>query len=67
MIEFLSRDARVEQAARVARVFHLDPVALLTDNEDEFPMMVRIAAVMVVNRDKQKEAEAERRAAKRKS
>ncbi len=50
----------------MARVFHLDPVALLTDDEDEFPMMVRIAAVMVVNRDKQKEAEAERRAAKKK-
>jgi hypothetical protein len=65
-IDFLSHDARVEQAARVARVFHLDPVVLLTDDEDEFPMLVRIAAVQVVQRDKQKEAEAERRAAKKK-
>lgn len=57
----------MEQAARVARVFHLDPVALLDDNGDDFPMLVRIAAVMVVNRDKKAEAEAEARAAKRKS
>lgn len=56
----------MEQAARVARVFHLDPVALLDDHGDDFPMMVRIAAVMVVNRDRQKEAEAEARAARRK-
>lgn len=51
----------------MARVFHLDPVALLDDGDDEFPMLVRIASVMVVNRDKEREAEAERRAAKRKS
>ncbi|HZA73391.1 MAG TPA: hypothetical protein VE476_10830 [Propionibacteriaceae bacterium] len=50
----------------MARVFCLDPVALLIDHEDEFPMLVRIAAVQVVNRDKQKEAEAQRSAIKRK-
>lgn len=65
-IEFLSHDPRVEQAARVARVFHLDPVVLLDDSEDEFPMLVRIAAAQVVNRDEQKAAEAQRSALKRK-
>lgn len=47
-------------------MFHLDPVGLLDDGDDEFPMLVRIAAVQVVNRDRQREAEAERTAAKRK-
>ncbi|HET9144152.1 hypothetical protein [Actinophytocola sp.] len=51
----------------MARVFHLDPVTLLDDHGDDFPMLVRIAAVMVVNRDKKAEAEAEARAARRKS
>lgn len=50
----------------MARVFHLDPVALLKDDGDDFAMLVRIAAVQVVNRDKQKEAEAQRSAMKRK-
>ena len=57
----------MEQAARIARVFHLDPVALLDDDGDEFLTLVRIAAVEVVNGDRAKEAEAERRAAKKKS
>lgn len=54
------------QAARVAREFKLDPVALLSDGGDEFPMMVRIAAARVVARDKRAEAEATKREANKK-
>jgi hypothetical protein len=47
-------------------VFKLDPVALLRDDGgDEFLMLVRIAAVMVVQEDKRREAEAEKAAMRR--
>lgn len=52
-------------AARIAREFKLDPVALLRDEGDEFLMHVRIAAWMTVQDDKKKEAEAEKSAARR--
>jgi hypothetical protein len=64
MIAFLSHHPAVEQAARVAREFKLDPVELLSDGGDEWPMMVRIAAAQVVARDKRAEAEAAKKAAK---
>jgi hypothetical protein len=51
--------------ARVARIFKLDPVALLRDGGDEFLTLVRVAAAQVVERDKAKEAEAERRASRK--
>lgn len=38
---------------------------MLRDDGDEFVMLVRIAAAQVVHEDKRKEAEAERKAAKR--
>lgn len=66
LLEFLSHHESVVQAARVAREFKLDPVALLRDGGDEFPMMVRIAAAQVVARDKHAEAEAAKREAKKK-
>jgi len=66
MLDFLAKDQGIIQAARVARVFKLDPVALLKDDGgDEFLMLVRIAAAMVVQEDKRKEAEAEKAAMRR--
>lgn len=53
-------------AARIARVFKQDPVALLRDGGDEFEMLVRIAATQIVEEDKRKEADAERAASRRK-
>lgn len=66
MLDFLQRHQSIIQAARVARVFKLDPVALLRDDGgDEFLMLVRIAAAMVVQEDKRREAEAEKAAMRR--
>lgn len=66
MLDYLTEDHSIKQAARVARVFKLDPVALLRDDGgDEFLMLVRIAAAMVVQEDKRKEAEAEKAAMRR--
>jgi hypothetical protein len=55
----------VVAAARVGEIFGQDPVALLRDDDDEFPMLVRLAAMRVVERDRKARAEAEARAAKR--
>jgi hypothetical protein len=41
----------VVQVARVAHTFGQDPVALLTDDGDEFVTLVRIAAAQVIERD----------------
>jgi predicted signal transduction protein with EAL and GGDEF domain len=60
------QDQRVIHAARIARVFKQDPVALLRDGGDEFEMLVRIAATQIVEEDKRKEADAERAASRRK-
>jgi hypothetical protein len=66
MLGFLKKEQSIIQAARVARVFKLDPVALLRDDGgDEFLMLVRIAAAMVVHDDKRREAEAEKAASRR--
>jgi hypothetical protein len=66
MLDFLQKDPSIIQAARVSRVFKLDPVALLKDDGgDEFLMLVRIAAAMVVHEDKRREAEAEKAAMRR--
>lgn len=54
----LKADRRVRLAAMVARQFRLDPVALLDDNGDDFLMLVRVAAVEIVQ-------EAEKRAAEK--
>jgi predicted SPOUT superfamily RNA methylase MTH1 len=60
----LANHALVKQVARVAAVFHLDPVALLRDS-DELVGLVRIAAAMVVQRDEAKRTEEERKSMKR--
>lgn len=66
MLDFLQKDHSIIQAARVARVFKLDPVALLRDDGgDEFLMLIRIAAAMVVQEDKRREAEAEKASMRR--
>lgn len=59
VIEELSRDPLIVYAARVAKTFQIDPVTVLDDGGDELLGMVRVAAVMVVQRD---EEEAARRA-----
>lgn len=61
----LRRDERLITAARIAREFGQDPVALLRDDGDEFVTLVRIAAAQIVHEDKKREAEAERKAMKR--
>lgn len=59
LIEELSHDQLILYAARVAKTFRIDPVDVLRDGSDELLAMVRVAAVMVVQRD---EEEAARRA-----
>jgi hypothetical protein len=59
LIEELSHDQLILYAARVAKTFQIDPVDVLRDDGDELLAMVRVAAVMVVQRD---EEEAARRA-----
>lgn len=43
----------------VARIFHLDPVALL-DDDDEWPQLVRLAAARYVARQEERAAKAAR-------
>lgn len=66
MIDFLRKDPRVVHAAKIAREFKQDPVAMLQDDGDELLMLIRIAAYENVMEDKRKEAEAERAAARKK-
>jgi hypothetical protein len=40
----------VQEAAAVARIFRVDPVSLLADDGDEWPMLVRVAAARYVVR-----------------
>lgn len=40
----------------VARLFHQDPVALLDDGGNEWPMLVRVAAARYVARVEEREA-----------
>jgi hypothetical protein len=44
-------------AARVAKCFGLDPVAVLDDSGDDLLNAVRMAAVKVIREDERKEAE----------
>jgi hypothetical protein len=50
----------VREVALIARVFRQDPVALLDDEGDDFPHLVRLAAARYVAR--QEEAAARRAA-----
>lgn len=42
----------------VARIFRLDPVALLDDDGDEWPQLVRLAAARYVARQEERAAKA---------
>lgn len=41
-------------AAKVARTFRIDPVPLLDDGGDVFPMLVRIACAQVIDAEERK-------------
>lgn len=56
MIEWLAGLGPVQEAGMVARLFHQDPVALLDDGGDEWPMLVRVAAARYVARVEEREA-----------
>ncbi len=47
-------------AARVGKVFAIDPVSILNNQGDSFVTLVRIAAAQVVNEDERKSAEAQK-------
>lgn len=55
-MEWLSQLGIVQEAAVVARIFRVDPVGLLIDGGDDFPMMVRLAAARYVARCEEAEA-----------
>jgi hypothetical protein len=50
-------DPRVQAAAVVARTFRIDPVPLLMDGGDDWPMIVRIAAARYVAAKEREAAE----------
>lgn len=50
----------MRQTARTADRFKLDPVAVLTDDGDEWPHLVRAACMRVLEADDAKRAERER-------
>lgn len=60
VIEYLAGLGVVREAAMVARLFRLDPVMLLNDDADEWPMLVRVACARFIAR--QEEAAAKRAA-----
>jgi hypothetical protein len=43
----------VQEAAVVARIFRLDPVDLLDDEGDDWPMLIRVAAARYVSRQEE--------------
>lgn len=55
-IEWLSRNDQLKVAARVAKTFGMDPVAVLDDGGDERLVHLRIAAYVVVGRDEEEAA-----------
>jgi hypothetical protein len=55
-VEWLSRHPTVQTAARVARTFRMDPVAVLDDGGDELLTHLRIAAMVIVGRDEEEAA-----------
>lgn len=60
-IEWLAHNEQLKIAARIAKTFGMDPVAVLDDRGDERLMHLRIAAFLVIGRD---EEEAARKAKK---
>lgn len=51
MTDWLLEDPRVVNAARVGAAFGMDPVAVLNGSRAQYS--IRVAAAMVVNRDRQ--------------
>lgn len=49
ILAILQTDQRVRSAALVARLFRIDPVPLLDDDGDDWPMLVRIACARIVD------------------
>ena len=65
-VAWLSNHPQVLAAARYAHEFHVDVVDVLRDSGDEFLMMVRGAALRVVQRDEEeKERQAKSRRGRR--
>lgn len=50
-------DPAVQMAARVGRMFRVDPVSILSDGGDPLLNQVRLAAANVVAEDERKQAE----------
>jgi hypothetical protein len=50
-------DPRLQAAAVVGRTFRIDPVPLLMDDGDDWPMIVRIAAARYVAAKEREAAE----------
>lgn len=48
VIDYLTGLGVVREAAMVARMFRLDPVSLLNDDADEWPMVVRVACARFI-------------------
>jgi hypothetical protein len=65
MLAILMADARVRAAALVARQFRLDPVALLDDDGDDWPMTVRVACARIVDDAERKANEKSTKGVKR--
>lgn len=47
----------MQLAARVAKVFQIDPIIVLDDKGDEFVTLVRLACAQVIQNDEKKQAE----------
>jgi hypothetical protein len=65
VIDELADHPAVIMAARIAKTFSLDPVAVLDDGGDELLNLVRSAATMVVQRDEEKQADEAKSKARR--
>lgn len=55
-MEWLSTLGVVREAAMVARIFRVDPAALLDDGGDEWRMLVRLAAAQYVAQQEEEAA-----------
>lgn len=65
VIDMLSHDPLVMLAARVGRIFRVDPILILDDGGDPLLNQVRVAAAQVVQRDEEEQAAKARSSARR--
>lgn len=61
---FLKEDSSVIMAARVGKMFQLDPIAILDDGGDDLINAVRLAAAQIVQDDEKKQADQQRAASR---